>query len=134
MYYQVKASDPELQKLHADEVTAEREVAALMTDYTKGSDEGQRGKAKAKLALALEKQFDLQQQRRELEASRIEAQLKKLRELMKKRSDARQTIVEKRLDQLMREAEGLGWTSPPAAQGGGSNLPIYPPAAPPLAR
>jgi len=36
-----------------------------------------------------------------------------VRELMRKRTDAKQTIVEKHLDQLIREAEGLGWTAPP---------------------
>jgi hypothetical protein len=32
---------------------------------------------------------------------------------MKKRGDARQDIVKNRLDQLIREADGLGWTAPP---------------------
>jgi hypothetical protein len=36
-----------------------------------------------------------------------------LREIMRKRSESRQTIIDKRLDQLLREADGLGWTLPP---------------------
>jgi hypothetical protein len=136
-YYQVKSADPELQKLHAEEVSAEREVAGLLAQYAKSTEDAARSKAKAKLSTALEKQFDLQQQRRELEASRIETQLKKLRELMKKRTDARQTIVEKRLDQLVREADGLGWTSPPASAGSpfsGTSVPGFPAVAPTTAQ
>jgi hypothetical protein len=106
-------SDPEIAKMHASEASAEREVNNLVKGYAGTSDEAQRTKIKANLSTALEKQFELQQQRRELEVARIEAQLKKLRDLMKKRGDARQTIVEKRLDQLVRDAEGLGWTPPP---------------------
>ena len=60
----------------------------------------------------MEKEFDLQQKRRDLDLVRVEARLKKVRDLMKKRSEARQSIIDKRLDQLIREAEGLGWTPP----------------------
>ena len=52
------------------------------------------------LAEALQKQFDLQQKRRDLEVAHIEAQLKKLREVMRKRGESRQTIIDKRLDQM----------------------------------
>jgi hypothetical protein len=37
---------------------------------------------------------------------------------MKKRADAQKSIVEKHLDQLLREADGLGWTPPGGASGG----------------
>ena len=77
-------------------------------------EDAERTKIKAKLSEALNKQFEQQQKRRELELARAEAQLKKVRELMKKRGEERKTIVEKRLDQLVREADGLGWTAPPA--------------------
>jgi hypothetical protein len=109
--------DPETDKLRAGEIKADQEVSALIVEYGRTTDDVKRGALKTKLSTALEKQFDLQQQRRDLEASRIEAQLKKLRELMKKRTDARQTIVERRLDQLLREAEGLGWTTPASPSG-----------------
>jgi hypothetical protein len=108
-------ADVETGKLRAQEAAAARDVTALIGEYSRSTDEAVRGKVKANLSVALEKQFDMQQQGRELEAARIEAHLKKIRELMKKRTDARQTIVEKRLDQLLRDADGLGWTTPAAA-------------------
>jgi hypothetical protein len=107
--------DPELDKLHAAEAAAAREVVKLLGEYKKTEEDAERTKIKAKLSEALNKQFEQQQKRRELELARAEAQLKKVRELMKKRGEERKTIVEKHLDQLVREADGLGWTPPPTS-------------------
>jgi hypothetical protein len=106
--------DKELAKLIDAEVSAQREVSRLTTEYGRTEGNEARTKVKDKLSAALVKQFDAQQKRRELELSRVEAQVKKLRELMKKRDEERKTIIEKRLDQLVREADGLGWAPPPA--------------------
>jgi len=116
---QLTEAEVKLLKLHESEASCDRDVADLLAQYARDQDEAKRGAVKTKLAAALDKQFELQQQRREIEAAQIEAQIKKLRELMKKRSDARQTIVQKRLDQLVNEADGLGWTSPHGASGRG---------------
>src|SRR5205823_6115072 len=105
-----RGQDPELDKLLAEEGRLDRDAANLIGEYARTEDEAQRVKTKAKLAEALQKQFDLQQKRRDLEVAHIEAQVKKLREVMRKRGEARQTIIDKRLDQLLREADGLGWT------------------------
>lgn len=107
-----RKADPEMDKLMREEATAEREVAALIESYTRTVGDKGRSEIRSKVAAALEKEFDLQQKRRDLELGRVEARLKKVRELMKKRSEARQSIIEKRLDQLLREADGLGWTPP----------------------
>jgi len=103
--------------LLGEEGNLERETANLVEEYSRTEDEAQRGKTRAKLAETLQKQFDLQQKRRDLEVARIEAQLKKLRDIMRKRGESRQTIIDKRLDQLLREAEGLGWTPPHGTPG-----------------
>lgn len=107
------AGDAEMNKLVQEEAAAERDVANLIESYAHTEGDAERSKIKSKLGSALEKEFDLQQKRRDLELSRVEARLKKVRELMKKRGEARQSIIDKRLDQLLREADGLGWTPPP---------------------
>jgi hypothetical protein len=107
-----RGSDVELDKLLQEEASAEREVVHLVQSYAHSEGDTQRSRIKSSLATALAKEFDLQQKRRDVELARMEARLKKVRELMQKRSDARQSIIEKRLDQLLREAEGLGWTPP----------------------
>jgi hypothetical protein len=108
-----QGGDPEMEKLLGEEAAAEREATALVDEYARTPDEEKRAKIRAKLSAALEKQFDLQQKRRDLEVTRVEEQLKKLRDLMRKRRDSRQAIIDHRLDQILRDAEGLGWTAPP---------------------
>jgi hypothetical protein len=71
--------------------------------------EADKDKLKTKLTETLEKQFDLRQKRHTTEIENLEAQVKKLKELVQKRQESRRDIITKRLDQLQREAEGLGW-------------------------
>ncbi len=108
-----RGGDAEMDKLMQEEAAAEREVTTLIESYSRAEGDKQRSDIKSKVSVALEKEFDLQQKRRDLELARVEARVKKVRELMKKRSEARQSIIDKRLDQLLREADGLGWTPPP---------------------
>jgi hypothetical protein len=122
--------DRELDKLIAAENAAAREVATLVAEYGRTEEEAPRAKIKEKLSAALAKQFDAQQKRRELELVRAEAKLKKLRELMKKRGEERRTIIDKRIDQLIREAEGLGWSPPPGPRAGGYTANRYGSGAP----
>jgi hypothetical protein len=128
------AQDPELSKLVSEEAQVEQETAVLIAEYSRSEDEPQRTKTKAKLAATLEKQFDLQQKRRDLEVARIEAQLKKLRDIMRKRGESRQSIIDKRLDQLLREADGLGWTPPHGTPVPGAPTALYVPQSVPAPR
>ena len=57
----------------------------------------------------LREQFDARQRRHEEEIAALEARVAKLKELARKRGDNRDAIIRKRLDQLLSEAEGLGW-------------------------
>ncbi len=66
-------------------------------------------KIKTQLTETLGKQFDARQKRHEAEIARLEAQIKKLKEMVQKRQDNRREIISRRYEQLVREAEGLGW-------------------------
>lgn len=66
-------------------------------------------KIKDQLTDTLGKQFDARQKRHDGEIKALEAQVKKLKELVQKRQENRREIISKRLEQLVREAEGLGW-------------------------
>jgi hypothetical protein len=81
---------------------------ALVKQFAKAKGE-EREKIKAKLSDALEKAFDLRQKRHQEEIAALEAQVSKLKELVQKRQANRGEIVTKRFEQLVREAEGLGW-------------------------
>jgi hypothetical protein len=68
-----------------------------------------RSQIKTQLSEALEKQFDLRQKRHQEEIAGLEAKVKKLKGLVGKRQENRREIVSKRLDQILSNAEGLGW-------------------------
>ncbi len=71
--------------------------------------ESEKSEIKTELAAALEKQFDLRQKRHHDEIAELEAKVKQLKDLVEKRQENRREIVAKRLDQILRDAEGLGW-------------------------
>ena len=76
-------------------------------DGAKSDD--QRKEIRSKLTDNLGKQFDLRQKRHGLEIEALETQVKKLKELVRKRQESREDIISRRVDQILREADGLGW-------------------------
>lgn len=110
--------DPETARLMQQENELDRQSHELIQKYSEAEDPLVREKAKTALREMLIKQFDLQNQRRELELKRVEERLSKLRDQLKKRNDARAQIVDQRLEHLVNEAEGLGWGSPAGGNAG----------------
>lgn len=109
--------DAELSKLRQSDSAMGRQEEQLISRYAASEDAEQRSAIKAELAEQLTNHFSIQEQIRDRELARVEARVKKLRELTQKRRDAQKTIIEQRLDQLLRDADGLGWT-PPASDSG----------------
>ncbi len=111
-------TDPRAHCLYpANDGNADHKVGQLIGEYSKTQDETKRASIKSELTTLLDQQFNMQQKHREAEVKNIEDQLKKLRDVMKKRSENRQSIVNNRLEQLLREAEGLGWAPPHGSNG-----------------
>jgi hypothetical protein len=54
-------------------------------------------------------QFDVRQQMRERQLAALEEQVERLRKIHNERTDQRDRIVRDRVQQLIREAQGLGW-------------------------
>lgn len=75
---------------------------------TAGSD-SDREKIKGQLTEVLEKQFDQRQKRHGEEIKQLEEQIKKLKGLVDKRQENRREIIGARLNQIVRESQGLGW-------------------------
>jgi hypothetical protein len=94
--------------MQAENASLAHQSEALVHQLAKAKGED-REKVKTKLAEALEKQFDLRQKRHQAEIAALEAQVNQLKELVQKRQENRREIISKRLDQLVRDAEGLGW-------------------------
>ena len=76
---------------------------------TEKSDEKQN--IRKKLADVLNQQFDLHMRQQEKELAALEKEIADLRSLMKKRQDAKGAIVDRRIDQVIQDAEGLGWNA-----------------------
>jgi len=91
---------------------AQQQVADALARYQRTTDETEREAIKVYLTKALERQFDVQQQRRMKELAEIEGRVQKLRDVITKRNQAKQSIVSKRCDQLLSELDGMGWIAP----------------------
>jgi hypothetical protein len=92
-----------------EEMNLTHETEQVVRQLGEAKSDSDKEKLRTKLNEILEKQFDQRQKRHEHEIEALEAQVKKLRELVQKRNDNRRDIVSKRLDQILRDAQGLGW-------------------------
>lgn len=109
---QVDHESDETTRLSALDAQLGQQAESLVKQLAEATEENDRAKLKQSLQETLAQQFDTQQKVRELEVASVEARVKKLRDVITKRNDARRSIIDRRLDQLVREAEGLGWNSP----------------------
>jgi hypothetical protein len=87
-------------------------AAQLAQQYVKAEGEFKKRDIRAKLSTMLGQQFDAHTKQQQKELEDLEKQISHLRTLIRKRQDARGTIIERRIDQLVLEAEGLGWSAP----------------------
>jgi hypothetical protein len=94
--------------LHREDLELARQSQDLVRKYAKAEGESKEA-IKAKLTDLLGKQFDSRQKRYGDEIAALEAQVKRLRDLVQKRQENRQDIITRRFEQLVRETQGLGW-------------------------
>lgn len=78
-----------------------------LAQHFRMANQEQREELKAKLTEVLNKHFEIRQQRRELQIKRMEAELQRQRETIKKRAEARDEIIQKRLSELTGEQSDL---------------------------
>lgn len=87
----------------------DHETMALAKQLAGAKTDSEKEKLHDKLIEALNKAFDERQDRQEKEIKALEAQVKKLKEMVSKRQEAKKEIIADRVKQLEREAKGLGW-------------------------
>ena len=104
--------DPEMAELAQSEALLASQASEIISQYAETDNAAERKQIAAELRQTLARQFDVQKQRRELELSRIEERVRRLRDQIKRRDENRETIIDRRLAQLVDDAEGLGWTPP----------------------
>jgi flagellar motility protein MotE (MotC chaperone) len=88
------------------------QAAKLAKQYAKAEKEDEKKEIRKKMSDLLANQFDqhVEQQKKELDA--LEKQIASLKDTLKKRVDGKNDIVNRRLEQLILEAQGLGWSVP----------------------
>ncbi len=81
----------------------------LLVEYQAASDDAAKNSILAKLTETVGKQFDARQSAREKELKQLEDQLVKLKATQSKRTSQKDRIVKDRVQQLINNAEGIGW-------------------------
>ena len=100
---------PVLRKLGTEEAALRRQADLLIRQLEAADSDALRHDIKAKLGETLSKQFDAGQKRYGLEIEALEAQIKRLKDLVRKRQENRAEIISRRLDQIVRDSQGLGF-------------------------
>jgi hypothetical protein len=97
------------QRSNVEESQLARQAEELLQQLPKAKSDVDKEKLMAILTEVLGKQFDLRQQRHTSQIEALEAEVKRLKKVVQTRQENRRDIIAKRLDQLLRDAEGLGW-------------------------
>jgi exonuclease VII large subunit len=90
-------------------VSPENPQDELLRKWKESKDDAERGKIKDELHKVLAGQFQAHLLEQEKEIARLEAKVKKLREQLELRRSKQEEIIDFRMQQLLREAQGLGW-------------------------
>jgi hypothetical protein len=92
--------DPEMEKLMQIDFKLDHESHELAEEY-RIADKDKKDEIKKNLADTVNKQFEARQKRRALEVERLDAEIKKIRASIEKRTAAKQQIVDRRIAELL---------------------------------
>ena len=98
--------------------------AQLAKEYVKAETEDLKREFRKKLGDLLSQQFEQQAKQQQRELEELEHQIATLRATLKKRQDAKTTIIDRRIEQLLQEADGLGWSSPDNTRNRNYTVPV----------
>jgi hypothetical protein len=93
-------------------------VNRALADYVQTEDQNARKEQREQIAQALDRIFDIRQERRMEELESLEQRVQKLRATLETRDKLKSDILKNRLDYLIREADGLGWGDGPPTPAG----------------
>lgn len=101
----LKQEDPEMFALVKADSEMENQTRQLVDQYRRADNDTDREQIRGKLTAIVENHFAVRQQRRELEVKRLEAQLDRLRNSLKKRTEERQKLIDEHLNRLLGDDE-----------------------------
>jgi len=123
----VAQTDPETAKLVIAYQDKQREINELLQRRPDGADLAESDAWRKQLVDATAAQFDLRQQVREREVEQLKKRLTDVEKTVKERNEKKDEIVEKRVADILREPDQLGWESVDRAPG--QMVSILPPAS-----
>ena len=101
--------DPEMEKLLEADTKMEQQTRVLAKRYREAKDQEEQAKVRGDLETLTKEHFDLRQERRELEISRLEAQLQRVRASVEKRTEVKDLIIRRRIAQILGEEDDLAF-------------------------
>ena len=101
----LRETDPEMFELEQNDQRLERESHELAEQYRRAPESPARDELRAKLQEAVKRHFKARQERRELEVKRLQAQLERLRSAVERRAKDADTIIDRRMSQLLGEED-----------------------------
>jgi hypothetical protein len=104
----MEKSDPEMYKLAKAENDLDRRTHEVAQEYRETTKD-QRAKLREDLKKLVTEQFQVRQQRRKLELTRFEEELKRLRDAADRREKNSQQIIDKRVSELLHEDSEVGF-------------------------
>jgi hypothetical protein len=84
----------------------------LAQRYVKTEKDSEKTAVRKELTDVLKQQFEEHMKHQEQEVKKLEEQIKELRKTLDRRRDAKDKIIERRFEQLVDNAQGLGWGPP----------------------
>jgi phosphomevalonate kinase len=110
----VVAQVPNNYTARPDYATQPTEPQQLAQQFVNAANDDDKRDIRKKLSEALSRQFDSHIKEQKSELQELEKKIADLRALLNKRQEAKASIVERRIEQLLQDAEGLGWNAPAA--------------------
>ena len=95
--------EAEMARLDEADEQLERRTEQLVETYRQTQDENEKAQLRESLTAVVNEHLDVRQKRREREIQRLEEELKRLRQVVERRTAAREKIVSRRIDELVGE-------------------------------
>lgn len=103
---QLRRDDPEMFELMKSDQDMEGQEFELAEQLRKAKGE-QRDALKKQIQEVVQKHFDVRQKRRQLNLTRIEQDLQRMRDELKRREEARESIIKRRTMELVGDRDEL---------------------------
>lgn len=105
----MQKKDPESYQRLLKEMKLDGKLRRLSKEYRDSKDEAKKKELKAQMKPVVEQLFDIRTQNREREVKEISKKVKQLQEMIQKRKTNKNTIIERKLQEVTGEMQGMEW-------------------------